>query len=176
MKQTILRYGLYSSAFIILFFLGTWMIFGSDEENYALQEVLGYAGIILALSFVFVGIRYYRNEVNGGNLSFGEGMKLGLMTSLIPALAFGIFDVLYVLYLNPEFMDKYYGRMQQQMQQKMSAADYQAWLKQMESEKELFNNPAFQFLIMALTVFIIGVIITVISTLVLKRKNNPANG
>jgi hypothetical protein len=171
MKQTILRYGLYSAVFIILFFLGTWMIFGSDEQNFTLQEVLGYAGMILALCFVFFGIRHYRNQVNGGNLSFSEGMKLGLMISLIPALAFGVFDVFYVLYLNPEFMEQYYGHMQQQMQQKMSSADYQAWLKNMESEKEMFNNPAFQFLIMALTVFIIGVIITVISTLILKRKN-----
>ena len=169
MKKTVLRYGLYSALFIVLFFLISWMVFGSNE-NFALQEIFGYAGIVLALSFVFFGVLHFRNNVNGGSLSFGEGMKVGVMISLIPALAFGLFDVVYVLWLEPEFMDKYYAHMQREMQQTLSPADYQARLKEMESEKALFNSPAVQFVVMFLTVFIVGIIITVISTLILKRK------
>jgi hypothetical protein len=175
MKKTVLRYGLFSAAFIVLFFFISWMVFGSNE-NFTLQEIFGYAGIVLALSFVFFGMLHFRNNVNGGSLSFGEGMKLGLLITLIPAIAFGLFNVVYVLWLDPEFMDKYYAHMQSEMQKSLSAADYQEKLKQMESEKELFNNPAVQFVVMFLTVFIVGVIITVISTLILKRRKRIADG
>jgi hypothetical protein len=171
MKATILRYGFYAAISLIIFSFLTWLILGSDY-NYELQEVFGYAGMIVALSFVYFGIRHYRNNVNNGHLSFRQGMNLGLMISLIPAIAFGLFDILYVTVLNPGFLDRYYLHIQEEMKRSLSAVEYQAKVREMESEKAMFENPAIQFLVMTLTVFLIGIIVTVISTLILRRKKS----
>ncbi len=52
-------------------------------------------------------IRQYRDQVNGGTLSFGQGLKVGMTIVLLPALLFGVFDVLYTKLFNPGFWDEY---------------------------------------------------------------------
>lgn len=170
MNKTIVRYGLYSAAAMVLFFLGTYLFFGNSPSNWTLQEVLGYLSMVLALSFVFFGIRHYRNNENGGQLNFAQGMKLGLLITLISSLAFGIFDSLYVKFFWPDFGDKYYAHLKEDMSKKISGAELQKALEELSSQKEMFSNPLALFGLMFITVFLIGIIITVISTLILKTK------
>ena len=173
MKNVILRTGIYCSLALIVFFLITLGI--GKNLSFELQEVIGYVGIILCLIFVYFGIRQYRDKVNGGLLSFGQGIKVGLLIVLLPAVLFGIFDVAYSTYINPGFYDEYCTAQLAKLQQSVSAAEYEIKSKQIKAQMELFkNNPLFQFFVMALTVIIVGFIITVISSLIL-RKNKPNN-
>ena len=67
----------------------------------SLQEVAGYLTMLLAMIFIFLGIRHFRDRVNGGYLTFGQGLKIGVLIVLIPAVAFGLFNILYTEVLNP---------------------------------------------------------------------------
>jgi len=160
MKQTVLRYGLWSGLVICLLFLASFLIF--HDTNFEAQEVFGYTSIILSLLFVFFGMRHYRDKVNNGVLSFGRGMKVGTLIVLIPSLIFGLFNILYVIVINPGF----YKRYMEHMKETMPAAEYQVAAKEME----MWANPMFSFAIMAVTVFMIGMIVTVISSLILRRR------
>ena len=168
MKRTILRYGLLASLTIIGLFGVSRLIFGS-EGNYDEQEIFGYTSMVLSMLFVFFGIKHYRDKENGGQLSFGQGMKVGVLIVLIPALAYGIFDVIYILMIDPGFVDKYYQVQMAKMQQTMTPAEFEAAKAEMQSMKEMFSSPFFSFLLMFLTVFVIGIIVTVISSLILRR-------
>ncbi len=171
MKKVILRTGIYCSLALILLFL--FNIGVGKKLSFETQEVIGYAGIILSLIFVYFGIRQFRDRVNGGTLSFGQGIKVGFLIVLIPALLFGVFDVAYSTIIYPEFYDEYCSAQLAKLQQSLPAAEYEVKAKQIKEQMELFrNNPLFQFIVMALTVIIVGFIITVISTLIL-RKNKP---
>jgi F0F1-type ATP synthase assembly protein I len=170
MNKIILRYGLYGSCSIILFFLATYLLFGTDTPNWDLQEVLGYLSMILSLLFVFFGIRHYRNTENGHQLSFGQGMKLGLFITLITSFAFGVFDSLFVTFFWPDFGNQYYGHYKDELAKKMSGAELTKALQEVDKQKEMFDNPLALFGFMFITVFLIGVIITVISSLILKTK------
>ena len=169
MKKTAIRYGLFSAITLIGLFIFGFVAFGSSD-NFKAQEIFGYANMVISMLFVFFGIKHFRDRVNGGTLSFGKGMKVGLLIVLIPAIAFGIFDVLYVSYINPECMDRYYNYQLSEMQASMTPTEFSIARTRMESQKEMFDNPVFSFLIMALTVFMIGVIATVISSLILRRS------
>lgn len=170
MKKTVLRYGLYATIFIVIFFLVTWLWLGSSETpDFKTQEIVGYAGIIGTMVFVFLGMKYYRDKVNGGVLAFGKAMQLGLLITLLPAVAFGLFDILYVMFVDPGFTEKYYTYMLAEMKQSLPAAEYASKLKDVEKQKDLFSNPVIHFFIMFLTVFLIGLIVTVISSFILKR-------
>jgi hypothetical protein len=48
--------------------------------------------MLLAMVFVFLGIRHFRDHENEGMLTFGQGLKIGVLIVLIPAVAFGLFD------------------------------------------------------------------------------------
>ena len=127
MKKVILRTGIYISLALVAFFLITLGI--GKKLSFELQEVIGYVGIILCLIFVYFGIRQYRDKVNGGTLSFGQGIKVGLLIVLLPALLFGIFDVAYSTYINPEFYDEYCSAQLAKLQQSLPAAEYEVKAK-----------------------------------------------
>lgn len=168
MKKTVLRYGMLSALTIVVLFTLSWLIY--HDSNFEAQEVFGYASMVLSLLFVFFGIKHYRDKENGGQLSFGQGMKVGLLIVLIPALIFGVFDIIYTTFMNSGFMERYYTAEVAKMQQTMSASEFQAAKATLDSQKEFFSNPLVAAGVMFLTVFIIGVIITVISSLILKRN------
>lgn len=172
MKKTVIRYGLLSSLVIIVLFLLSFLIF--HDTNYEAQEVFGWSSMIISLLFVFFGIKHYRDKENGGLLSFGQGMKVGLLIVLIPSLAFGIFDVLYITVINPHFMENYYQHYATQLQQSLPAAEYEKAKAKMEEQLAMFSNPIVNGLVMALSVFLIGIIIAVISSLILRRSARPA--
>ena len=168
MKTTILRYSVYSAIMICALFLTSWYLL--EHLPRTTQEILGYASMIVSLSFVFFGIKYYRERENEGKISFKRGLTIGGLISLITALVFGILDVIYVEVLNPEFMDNYYMESVQALEETLSGEALKTQLALLESQKEVFANPLFTFGIMAVTVFVIGFIISLISAWILQRK------
>jgi len=54
MKKTVLRYGLYGSATICILFLLSWFL--GKNLDFSTQEIIGYASMIVSLSFVYFGI------------------------------------------------------------------------------------------------------------------------
>lgn len=168
MKKAILRYGLYGAASICILFLLSWLI--GDNLSYSVQEIIGYASMVVSLSFVFFGIRHFRDKINDGTVSFGKALLLGLAISLITALAFGVLDVVYIKYINPDFTEEYYARSLEQLEETLPAVEFEIERVKMESEKELFMNPVISFIVMSMTVLIIGFIISLLSAMVLQRK------
>ena len=168
MKQTIIRYGLLGGLLICLLFLASWYLM--PGLDFTTQEVLGYASMVLALSIVYFGIRHFRDRENSGALSLGEGLRVGLGISLITALCFGLLDVLYVVWLEPDFMDTYYASVLADWEASLPEAEFLARKQEMEDQKAMFSSPWVSFLLMFLTVFLIGFIISLLSTFILKRK------
>lgn len=169
MKKTFKRYGLYSGiAMIILYIVNLLVV--SLGAGYDIGEVVGYSAMVISLCFVYFGIRYYRDTQNNGLLGFGQGIKLGLLISLMPALCFGVADIIYVTLINPGFADKYEATMLQQLKASTPPAQFDAKAAALKEQMAFFKNPLGDFIVMFLTVMAIGLIITVISTFMLKRS------
>lgn len=174
MKKVVFRYGLLSALCIVVLSFGAFFLV--PQDNFKLGEIFGYLSMVVAMIFVFMGIKHYRDRVNGGTLTFGQGMKIGVLIVLIPAVFFGLFDILYTEVINPSWMEDYYTKYKEQLVASTPADKIEAELKKMETQKEMFGNPIFQFLLMSVTVFIIGLIATIISAIALRRvpKRTPA--
>ncbi|WP_318312159.1 DUF4199 domain-containing protein [Flagellimonas crocea] len=168
MKKTVLRFGAYGAITICILFMISWFVL--DHLSMSTQEVMGYVSIVVSLSFVYFGIRHFRDKENDGKVSFKKALTIGILISLITALTFGLLDVLYTEVLNPDFMDDYYGEVVETMRANLPAAELDAQLAQLEAEREQFSNPFVSFTIMSATVFIIGCIVTLLSSLILQRK------
>lgn len=168
MKKTILRFGAYGSITICILFIISWFVL--DHLPMSIQEVLGYASMIVSLSFVYFGIKHYRDKENGGKVGFKKALAIGILISLITALIFGLLDMLYSQVLNPEFMDEYYSEVIPDLKASLPANELDAKLAELEAQREQFSNPIFLFVFMASNVFVIGFIITLLSSLILQRK------
>ncbi|WP_373492879.1 DUF4199 domain-containing protein [Aquiflexum sp.] len=67
------RFGLIGGIFCVFAFLMfNWL--GYDPTNFSM--LFGY---VLIPIFVFLGIRYFKKEVNNGELSFAHGMTIGFL-------------------------------------------------------------------------------------------------
>lgn len=172
MKQTAVRFGFYSMITILVLSCIHFFIL-MDRLDYDQLEVIGYLTMVLSMIFVFFGIRYYRNEKNDGALTFGQGLKIGVLIVLFPSIFFGAFDVLYTEVLNPNWKNQYTTHYLEQFS-KLPDAQYQAKKQQLEETMKLFSNPFMQFLLMFITVFVIGFIVSIISALALRRKTQAA--
>ena len=170
MQKTILRFGLYGVAVMTSILLVEFFAFGTSY-NWDVQEIVGYVTIILSLLFVFFGIRHWRDNYNGGRLTFGKGLLIGTLISLFPSLAFGVLTIIEMHFIDPDFSDKYYGHYVEKLKASTPGDKLPEALAKLEAEREMFSSPIAQFGFMFLTVFLIGIVITVISSLVLQRKN-----
>ena len=170
MKNTVLRYGIWSALSICILFLISSLLL--KDLDFGTQEIYGYVSIMVSLSFVFFGIKHFRDHVNQGFLSFGKGLVIGLLISSFASLTFGLYNVIYVEYIDPNFMTEYYNHSVEQVSNTLSGEALQTKFKEMEAEKDMFANPFMNFLLMFLTVFMIGLIISLISSLVLSKKSS----
>jgi small-conductance mechanosensitive channel len=169
MQKIVLRYGLYAMLFIVALSALEFFVL-NDLLSASLQEVMGYLTMLLSMVFVFLGMRQYRDKWNNGQLSFGQGLKVGILIVLIPSVAFGLFDLLYTEVLHPGWVDEYYAKYIDRIKASTPPAQLEAALQKANDQKEMFSNPLLQFLLMSATVFIIGLIVTIISALTLRRR------
>lgn len=170
MKRVILKYGGAGVATMVVLFFISFLFIEKDGVSLAVQEMFGYLSIVASLVFVFFGIRSYRDNELNGNIGFLKALGLGMLIALIPAILFGLYNVIYVLYINPEFVDEYYAIMYNDLANHYTGSELIAKQEEMESQKEMFSLPFFNFMIMTMTVLVIGFIISLISAMVLKRK------
>ena len=153
MKNTIIKFGTYGLILALVFFLGG--LYLGQDMDFSTQEVFGYITMIASLVFVFFGIKHFRDKENNGKLTFREAVLIGLLISAFTAFGIAIADFIYTTVINPDFFEEY--------TEVMRAQGYKGEIPDYGS--------GFMALIMFLTVMIIGLVISLISALILQRKN-----
>jgi hypothetical protein len=104
-------------------------------------------------------------------LGFWKGVGVGSGVSLLPSAAFALYNWIFVTWLDPEFNQKYFTYAIEKARLEMSPAEFEAYSARMESQASLFGDPWLMAVVMFLTVFLIGLVISIISALVLQRKH-----
>lgn len=169
MKKTILVFGLISGALSSLMMVATVPFV--DKIGFDKGEYVGYTAIVLSFLLVFFGIRSYRDNVGNGQITFAKGFTVGIAITLISCVFYVVtWEVLYFTVMHG-FMDKYSTYMVEKLKASgASAAAIQAEAQQMEKYKELYENPFFNAAMTFIEPFPVGLIITLISAAVLRKK------
>lgn len=171
--------GLVAGGIMVTLFLLTHMLFMKDFNTsmWEVGEVLGYSSMILALTAIFFGVKAYRDKVLGGKISFGKAFVMGLGISGVAAVIFGIYVYLLYAVISPDLS----GRMIEIYREKIRTSGetqqvITEQLAQFETEAVMWNNPFLQSFVMLFTVFLIGVLISLITAAILKRKEPILSG
>jgi hypothetical protein len=169
MKKTILVFGLISGALSSLMMLATVPFM--DKIGLDKGEFVGYTAIVLSFLLVFFGIRSYRDNVGNGQITFTKGFAVGICITLIScAFYVATWEVLYFTVMH-DFMDKYSAYVVQKLQASgASAAAVQAQVQQLKKYKELYENPFFNVAMTFIEPFPVGLVITLISAAILRKK------
>jgi hypothetical protein len=142
-----------------------------DNPDFSGSMLLGYASMILAFAFVFVGTKNYRDKYNGGTISFGKAFKIGILITLVSSTMYVLtWLVEYYVFL-PDFMEKYTVQaLEEARASGASAAEIEQQAAEMAGYSEMYKNPLFVVLLTYAEIFPIGLLMTLISSFILKRK------
>lgn len=170
MKKNVLVFGLIAGAIISLMMVVS-ILWCYNDPNFKGNMVLGYAGMLVAFSFVFVGIKNFRDKYNNGVISFWKAFKVGLLISLIAATIYVVIWLIdYYLFI-PDFMDKYSAHMLKEAREAHpNPVTLQERLQEIEHFRELYKNPLWVIIITYSEVLPIGLAVTLISAMILKRR------
>ena len=175
MQKNVIVFGLIAGLIVCAVMVySTAMCYSNADFDSSM--VLGYASMLVAFAFIFVGIVNVRDRYNNGVISFGKAFQIGLGITLIASsLYVVVWLVDYYLFV-PDFMEKYTAHVLQETQAKgASQAELKEQVAQMKSYQEMYKNPLFVVLITYAEILPVGLLVSLISALILKRKaNNPA--
>ncbi|MCE3278095.1 MAG: hypothetical protein K0S44_286 [Bacteroidetes bacterium] len=175
MKRNILVFGTISGV-IISVFMGISMAImncgSGDADGGTTSMIIGFSAMAAAFSFIFVGIKNYRDKQNSGTITFGKAFVIGFMISLIASTLYVLTWAVEFHFFMPDFIDKYSAMQVQQMHDSgMSGPALDEALKNIETTSYNYkNNPFFFAAYTYMEILPVGVLITLISALILKRK------
>ncbi|MBV1888246.1 MAG: DUF4199 domain-containing protein [Urechidicola sp.] len=167
MKKSILKFSGYGSLLGGIIFVGSHYLANVD---FGTLEVWGYTSIIASLSFIFFGIKHYRDQENNGLVSFGKALAIGLVISAIVGIVIGVLDIIYIIYINPDFATEYIQYTLDNVRDTMSVTEFEEYKAKLMTDMEAFDNPAFSGLFMFAIVFALGIVTSLISSLILQKK------
>jgi len=136
---------------------------------------VGYASMLLAFSLIFVGIKNYRDKYNAGTISFGKAFKIGLLITLIASTIYVVGWLIDYYCFIPDFAEKYAASMLNKLKAAGAAtAEIAAKTKEMDNFVTMYKNPVMVILFTYVEILPVGLLITIVASLVLKRSVNAA--
>ncbi len=169
MKKTVLTFGLLSGAVMAAMMLAA-LPFENKLSN-GKAEILGYTTIVLAALLIYFGVRSYRENVSGGQLTFGRGFTVGILIALISSACYvGTWEIVNY-YFMPDFADKYAAHMvEQQKAAGASQKEIDETTKKMQEFKESYKNPVYNIAMTFMEPFPVDLVVTLISAALLRKK------
>ena len=178
MKKNIIVYGVIAGiiAGTIMQFIVNYISHCKGNVDYSTSMLIGYASMLIAFSLVFVGIRNYRNKYNGGVISFGKAFKIGLLMVLIASTIYMIAWLIDFYFFIPDFAERYAAQSLAELKASgASQMEIDKEAKEMANFVTMSKNPFFNAMMAYVEILPVGLIVTLISSLILKRKASQHN-
>jgi hypothetical protein len=168
MRNIIFKYGaLAGIVSAALMFTTTVLI---QKIGYSYAELVGYVCMVLSFLPVFLGVRKYRDNINGGSLNFGTGVAVAIAASLIANL-FYVAAWLIIYYKMPDVMDKMFMASVQEMKGAgKTQAEMDAMVKQVQQIKDMYKNPLVNAAITFTEPLPVSLIFSLLTGIILRRK------
>jgi hypothetical protein len=173
MKKIVLTHGLVSGLALATLTAIMVPLCMNANVDLSYSQLVGYASMVLAFMAVFLGIRAYR-EKQGGAITFGRAFQVGILITLVTCAIYVIgWEIVFWGFL-PDFGDKYAAYSLAKMQAGgASAQELAKATAEMERFKVLYRNPLFNVGMTFLEVFPVGLVVTLVSAAILRRKASP---
>ncbi len=171
MKRNVWVFGLLAGAVIAAGMIASAVIFIRSNNFSAGNMAMGYAIMIAAFTFVFAGVKNFRDRYNYGMITFGQAFRLGIGITMIASTVYVLVWMVEYYFFFPDFMDRYAEHMIATAKAGGAAQDEIArQTAEMDRYKEMYRNPLFVILLTYAEIVPVGLLITLITALVLKRK------
>lgn len=160
-KNIILNYGLYLGligVFIHLAFYAT----GTLIKQGMLSGIIGFIAMII---LIILGIKKFKTD-NGGLLTFGQALKVGVGIAVISAVISTIYTLIFTNLIEPDFQAQI---MEVQRQSWLDAGMNDEQIEASEAMAEKFNSPIITAPLALVVSAFFGFIISAIGGAIMKK-------
>jgi hypothetical protein len=171
MKKIVLTFGLISgfcSVILMAVFLPLCL---SGKIDFEYGEIIGYTSMVVSFLMIFFGIRSYRDNVAGGSVTFGRAFKVGLLITLVASAVYVVSWEIYYFNFDTGFAEKYSAHVIAKLRESgADAAKIAAEEKKMAEFQVWYRNPLLNSGMTFLEIFPVGLVMTLVSAAILKRR------
>ena len=169
MGRTIFTYGTLGGLLVV----GSMLLsgFAASGSGFMVPEWLGYLIMLVALAFIFVGVKRYRDIEQGGVIKFGKAFLLGLGIAAVAAIFYVVGWEIYLMQTDYSFMTEYAeGSIAAREAAGASAEELAAYRAEMEASMEQYRNPAYRYFITFLEIMPVGLVVSLVSAALLRNS------
>ena len=171
MKKIILTYGLIAGAIISGFMYATMPLWENGTINFDNGELVGYTTMVISLSLVFFGVKSCRDQYYGGSISFWQAFKVGLLITLIASLMYALsWEVAYRTVASGFTEDLTQHYVEKAKSEAKDETELRVAMQEIEQFNEWYKNPLLRFGMTLMEILPVGIVITLISALLLRKK------
>ena len=163
-----LTYGSLSGLVIISVMLTGILL--ADQDGFFASMWFGFLVMLVAMTFMFVGVKRYRDVELGGVIRFKPAFLMGLGIAVVAALAYILVWEIYLASTGYRFMDDYLAGIARDMQaQGRSAAEIAREMEGYEWMRANYPNPLVRIPITFLEIFPVGLLVALVSAALLRN-------
>ena len=169
MRKTVLTFGLIAGVIVSVLMGGSLLI--ADKIGSGHSMVLGYTIMVASFLLIYFGVRSYRDNELGGEISFGRAFACGILITLITTVCYvAMWEVLYFNFM-PHFMDGYFAAEIHKVQAAgLDSATTAKKVAEIQQMQQNYQNPLVNMAYTFMEPLPVGLLITLISAAVLRRK------
>lgn len=170
MQQVGIKYGVICGLVYIVLGLSSLLLGTATQTSPFIGILIGLAIVVGTFFVIFYGIKDFRDNVNHGALTLGEGVKLGALIALIAALLTVIFNQVYHQFIDPEYFDRMMAASRDAMEDKGMSDDQ---IEQTLKWTGMMQNPVWSIGFTIVWTTLWGLIKGLISGAILKKEPSP---
>jgi hypothetical protein len=169
MMKTVLTFGLIAGLIISVLMGGSLLLANKFGTGHSM--VLGYTMMVASFLLIYFGIRSYRDNTLGGQISFGRAFACGILITLITTVCYvAMWEILYFNFM-PHFMDSYFAAEIHKIQSAgLDPATTAAKVAAIQHMQQSYQNPLVNIAYTFIEPLPVGLLITLISAAILRRK------
>ena len=169
MKKIVLTYGLIAGIAISVLMDGSLLIATRLGSGHSMT--LGYTMMVASFLLIYFGVRSYRDNVLAGHIAFGQAFTCGILICLIATMIYvAVWEIVYFNFM-PHFMDSYFAAQVHAVQSSgLDPVTAAAKLAAIRHSQQLYQNPWVNMAYTFLEPFPVGLLITLISAVLLRRR------
>jgi Protein of unknown function (DUF4199) len=169
MKKTVLTFGVIAGVIISVLMNASLLLANKIGSGHSMM--LGYTIMVASFLLIYFGIRSYRDNTLGGQISFGRAFSCGILIALITTVFYvASWEIIFFNFM-PHFMDGYFAAQIHRVQSAgLDPAATAARVAAIQHSQQMYQNPLVNMAYTFIEPFPVGLIITLISAAVLRRK------
>lgn len=174
MRKLIFTFGLLAGVITSALGFVLWSLCKNGIVSFDKSEIVGYSIMVIALSMIFFGVKSYRDHHLNGAITFLKALRVGLLITLVASLVYAAVWEMY-LQISPggqeAFMQIYTEHYLNSMKSKGAAlAEIERMTRRFDEMTQMYKNPVIRFGMTLLEILPVGIIISLISAAILRRK------